>query len=157
MSRGRDHPRVCGEHARAYSIRAKKLGSSPRMRGTPIGALSACGSGGIIPAYAGNTRRQGSACRNNWDHPRVCGEHHHRINLCSFCLGSSPRMRGTHPAHRTKERRRGIIPAYAGNTAPLILRLPLIRDHPRVCGEHFSTPRLSFRREGSSPRMRGTH
>ena len=30
-----DHPRVCGEHSVWFEFRAKRKGSSPRMRGTP--------------------------------------------------------------------------------------------------------------------------
>ena len=50
----------------------------------------------------------------------------------------------------------GIIPAYAGNTAdhPHVNRL--LRDHPRVCGEHPSGPHELAWITGSSPRMRGT-
>ena len=52
-----DHPRVCGEHAWVLRFGLWLLGSSPRMRGTPHAIGSAGPLGGIIPAYAGNTRR----------------------------------------------------------------------------------------------------
>ena len=71
-----DHPRVCGEHSHELEHVVALQGSSPRMRGTPV-LLCVCsfvGSSprmrgtqtiepvhervrGIIPAYAGNTRR----------------------------------------------------------------------------------------------------
>ena len=93
---------------------------------------------------------------NQWDHPRVCGEH-----ACSpFSLnshsGSSPRMRGTLSARTASQKRVGIIPAYAGNTASISSFIFPFRDHPRVCGEHLPLFLWHNLRQGSSPRMRGT-
>ena len=45
-------------------------------------------------------------------------------------------MRGTPIGRRVRQGRRGIIPAYAGNTVVRVRRLPWLGDHPRVCGEH---------------------
>ena len=91
-----DHPRVCGEHSRSSSMRARRGGSSPRMRGTPPSRHIARSLSGIIPAYAGNTCRPPAHEPQTRDHPRVCGEH------CGNMQGDvGPR---------------GIIPAYAGNT-----------------------------------------
>ena len=92
---------------------------------------------GIIPAYAGNTfsvtRKAGV-----WkDHPRVCGEHQ-KTKLDNTAT-------------------KGIIPAYAGNTMASSPVMMDWRDHPRVCGEHNSEGYQRSRRQGSSPRMRGTH
>ena len=70
--------------------------------------------------------------------------------------GSSPRMRGTPKCHVTVNRRVGIIPAYAGNTSPLMRRSVGLRDHPRVCGEHTTMATWFMPAPGSSPRMRGT-
>ena len=53
----RDHPRVCGEHVGRASGLWDGWGSSPRMRGTPTPHAADRCSSGIIPAYAGNTRR----------------------------------------------------------------------------------------------------
>ena len=52
-----DHPRVCGEHIYTTNPDLLDPGSSPRMRGTPVRGRSAVKEMGIIPAYAGNTRR----------------------------------------------------------------------------------------------------
>ena len=65
-------------------------------------------------------------------------------------------MRGTHPAHLIADTPEGIIPAYAGNTISSGIPYPLLRDHPRVCGEHPSTESPLPNCLGSSPRMRGT-
>ena len=78
------------------------------------------------------------------------------LRLGAECGGSSPRMRGT-PLDLAVERCfAGIIPAYAGNTLLMELALNRFRDHPRVCGEHFSRNYWFVRARGSSPRMRGT-
>ena len=54
----RDHPRVCGEHPSGHGSTAAMWGSSPRMRGTHPVASVEFQRLGIIPAYAGNTRRR---------------------------------------------------------------------------------------------------
>ena len=92
---------------------------------------------GIIPAYAGSTRRRYRKPRWSRDHPRVCGEHALSVLLGCPLTGSSPRMRGA-----------------PGRSCGV--RIPQ-RDHPRVCGEHLTIPRPFFPLMGSSPRMRGAH
>ena len=133
----RDHPRVCGEHFKSAYGQHFDQGSSPRMRGTPQKILCVRFSGGIIPAYAGNTVHYLRQCCMNRDHPRVCGEHPCGGTRMTTAAGSSPRMRGTPTADTAAGALRGIIPAYAGNTY----------------GVSPFTPCAL----GSSPRMRGTH
>ena len=91
-----------------------------------------------------------------WDHPRVCGEHYRYICTMDNSTGSSPRMRGTRAIRVLSCSLRGIIPAYAGNTYHSFPRACRMRDHPRVCGEHFDSISALQRTAGSSPRMRGT-
>ena len=50
-----DHPRGCGEHAGLSVPAVRPYGSSPRMRGAPVGVLGDQPVGGIIPADAGST------------------------------------------------------------------------------------------------------
>ena len=133
----RDHPRVCGEHRTNATGADDQKGSSPRMRGTRHPAFATCGP--------------------NRDHPRVCGEHLFDGERACCGMGSSPRMRGTPNPRRSAPRRRGIIPAYAGNTSNSWWPVSASRDHPRVCGEHPMSNPLVHRFLGSSPRMRGTH
>ena len=90
------------------------------------------------------------------DHPRVCGEHADCIVSCAADLGSSPRMRGTLFWTGNLRTTRGIIPAYAGNTACRTRFRSSYGDHPRVCGEHGTEEKWSTLGVGSSPRMRGT-
>ena len=54
-ARGRDHPRVCGEHQLVILPCEYVQGSSPRVRGTPCIQDGDAEGGGIIPACAGNT------------------------------------------------------------------------------------------------------
>ena len=141
IANSQDHPRVCGEHIVTPQQQTLFEGSSPRMRGTQLSVLQTVYWSGIIPAYAGNTSMMGKLFSFFRDHPRVCGEHRASHGKPTVESGSSPRMRGTLSARYARIRTRGIIPAYAGNTAR-IRRTPTITwDHPRVCGEH--TKRLA--------------
>ena len=151
-----DHPRVCGEHLFSGLCLAFRLGSSPRMRGTRSYDPRRVCRPGIIPAYAGNTYARSIVTVIFRDHPRVCGEHNMRRAGLAVNQGSSPRMRGTLRFHEDGSASLGIIPAYAGNTCTMFLNLPLLRDHPRVCGEHLCPNCLCTALTGSSPRMRGT-
>ena len=90
------------------------------------------------------------------DHPRVCGEHRPVSESAQTLLGSSPRMRGTPAAWPARSASKWIIPAYAGNTICRFRSNRDRRDHPRVCGEHSTTPVVTPKQQGSSPRMRGT-
>ena len=126
------------------------------MRGTPQQFQHGVRSGGIIPAYAGNTTAFLSADSPHWDHPRVCGEHATERCPSTDLWGSSPRMRGTPNGMRRNAIGCGIIPAYAGNTQHASPRLTYPGDHPRVCGEHFDVSGGVPWLTGSSPRMRGT-
>ena len=132
----RDHPRVCGEHVVLRRVQCAEKGSSPRMRGTPRWWAMPAKCPGIIPAYAGNTRKIIQCDINRGDHPRVCGEHLHISEWRSAIMGSSPRMRGTPFIKFCAVSLLGIIPAYAGNTYFALFEHIEGQDHPRVCGEH---------------------
>ena len=126
------------------------------MRGTR-GILSrGSPTHGIIPAYAGNTLLELLVRVSDADHPRVCGEHSGGLTAFLRLRGSSPRMRGTHGCENRTNRETGIIPAYAGNTRAVHVPIPVFRDHPRVCGEHWREQYKLSPLLGSSPRMRGT-
>ena len=130
-------------------------GSSPRMRGAHDFFGCDIFDVGIIPAYAGSTRTRTSATGSPRDHPRVCGEHADGQAVAASATGSSPRMRGALLRDRVWPVGRGIIPAYAGSTTPALCVPMSLRDHPRVCGEHWYSTSQHRRYEGSSPRMRG--
>ena len=132
------------------------LGSSPRMRGTRAVCCDGDDRIGIIPAYAGNTRKAHPKPQTGRDHPRVCGEHARQRHGRACKTGSSPRMRGTRMWKSARTVRAGIIPAYAGNTRPCRPYPTWFWDHPRVCGEHADLREHDHIGRGSSPRMRGT-
>ena len=110
---------------------------------------------GIIPAYAGSTKRSGELGVLLGDHPRVCGEHRQNERNLRATAGSSPRMRGARPTSSWTIVRARIIPAYAGSTGRQESTSRRSRDHPRVCGEHTRSPMWTYSSLGSSPRMRG--
>ena len=111
----RDHPRVCGEHEPLLLPKLRTLGSSPRMRGTPV----AKGPAMVMPR----------------DHPRVCGEHILSFVKSFSWLGSSPRMRGTLGRGGARRVFRGIIPAYAGNTLDALSVASMVAgSSPRMRG-----------------------
>mgnify|MGYP000896692435 CR=1 FL=1 len=96
-----DHPRIRGEHDYAKRAPAGLKGSSPHTRGALVWFPADENAVGIIPAYAGSTRRG--------------------VLRCSLTRGSSPHTRGAHrPLGRPCSGTR-IIPAYAGSTTLRLL------------------------------------
>ena len=55
IAKGKDHPRVCGEHDGMSYLEILQKGSSPRMRGAPLLRFPDVLNARIIPAYAGST------------------------------------------------------------------------------------------------------
>ena len=72
---GTVHPRVCGEHTIRLSMIGRKVGSSPRVRGTRFQTQLVVKVKRFIPACAGNTEDATSESTCDSVHPRVCGEH----------------------------------------------------------------------------------
>ena len=120
--KSRDHPRACGEHRVDGEQQSCHLGSSPRLRGTPIPPPRRRRPSGIIPALAGNTSRPAPPKSPPRDHPRACGEHTGKKWTRGGTPGSSPRLRGTPAQTLVDDRQTRIIPALAGNTSRPIER-----------------------------------
>ena len=95
--------------------------------------------------------------REEGDHPRMRGEHSLDGDRPDIPTGSSPHARGTHPLAACRIPCNGIIPACAGNTVLTDEEYTLIRDHPRMRGEHQAPTGYAVTRRGSSPHARGTH
>ena len=130
-------------------------GSSPHTRGAlSSGAVASSGSG-IIPAYAGSTRRGASPDPSETDHPRIRGEHFTPLTQQQTVRGSSPHTRGALSSYPTCELPRRIIPAYAGSTYREIGFETIDMDHPRIRGEHESQVYPVGVNVGSSPHTRG--
>ena len=147
---------MCGEHGFSESKLVISPGSSPRVRGTLLVDLLLLDAPGIIPACAGNTRQRHHLVVQVRDHPRVCGEHEIGSGFAGGNEGSSPRVRGTRSPSCCALQNRGIIPACAGNTHRRHKQRHILRDHPRVCGEHYHYDIDPYWNLGSSPRVRGT-
>ena len=71
-------------------------------------------------------------------------------------LGSSPQARGTHTKLTAGDKEIRFIPAGAGNTSRLRLRLRQMSVHPRRRGEHHISRSVYPDFRGSSPQARGT-
>ena len=134
--RGRqDHPRIRGEHRRPVCLGGAGGGSSPHTRGALVSS-------------SGNFH-------SDTDHPRIRGEHSSWSIFESYGQGSSPHTRGAPTAARPRFWRRGIIPAYAGSTAPRRTGRFGRTDHPRIRGEHRILKKGLSLYGGSSPHTRG--
>ena len=146
---------MCGEHSTSNSPPDVVSGSSPHVRG----ALGFRGDGtihrGIIPACAGSTCPQRRHNASVGDHPRMCGEHVRHVFHEVVGQGSSPHVRGARFRVSEHVGQRGIIPACAGSTVMLLYICSRQRDHPRMCGEHWSLTDAVLFLSGSSPHVRG--
>ena len=125
------------------------------MRGKETPSLVVVRGSRITPAYAGKSLPEELEQALPKDHPRVCGE-----KACMQCTlqghgGSPPRMRGKGRRNGRAFPGNGITPAYAGKSGHAINPNVCGQDHPRVCGEKFTTLHGENDFWGSPPRMRG--
>ena len=110
---------------------------------------------GIIPAGAGKSGKRSARRHRQQDHPRGCGEKQCRAVRGRRSPGSSPRVRGKDYSHELRWVPEGIIPAGAGKSNAGLSEEGGRQDHPRGCGEKYSTTAPSVVSAGSSPRVRG--
>ena len=150
-----DHPRLRGEHSLFASLSRLAQGSSPLTRGAQSGRVDPSSRVRIIPAYAGSTYTSENTEFDTRDHPRLRGEHRLSQLIVMFGSGSSPLTRGALILVDLIEAAVGIIPAYAGSTAPPCRTAGTCRDHPRLRGEHDFLKRKRLSLRGSSPLTRG--
>ena len=88
-------------------------------------------------------------------YPRVCGGTDGRRVRVIAHAGLSPRVRGNLVPPDRSPRRRGSIPACAGEPFSVPLRLACVKVYPRVCGGTASTWEGLNGFQGLSPRVRG--
>ena len=146
---------MCGEHTCCVTAKSWAMGSSPHVRGALVTMPGMRSGRGIIPACAGSTRLVLPLLRTFRDHPRMCGEHPIFDHWQARATGSSPHVRGAHRRQPQLRQRAGIIPACAGSTCWSRSTSRTVRDHPRMCGEHFDAGDLEVHVGGSSPHVRG--
>ena len=91
------HPRVYGERVAGKVAHGPASGSSPRVRGTlAAGTITVTGAR-FIPACTGNAPLNVTMAAVGTVHPRVYGERFPSTTPMDGSIGSSPRVRGTHP------------------------------------------------------------
>ena len=150
------HPRARGEHGHRGVPVARRGGSSPRTRGTPLIVVMMFLPWRFIPAHAGNTSRRSIHSPVLSVHPRARGEHYVWLEDLQKRGGSSPRTRGTLAVFRCARQTLRFIPAHAGNTPHRARFCPESTVHPRARGEHAWPCATRAGKRGSSPRTRGT-
>ena len=149
------HPRLRGEHSYGTQPRAPAEGSSPPTRGAPAPQSRRPRRSGLIPAYAGSTQSWARRPAGLPAHPRLRGEHLSGNGLADGIAGSSPPTRGARGASPKSAVRSRLIPAYAGSTCLVLLRVRCNRAHPRLRGEHSRWGTFHAGLDGSSPPTRG--
>ena len=152
---GEEHPRACGENALVGLVCRRHVGTSPRMRGKHPAQHLTTATARNIPAHAGKTHHHTPTPPTPKEHPRACGENALVGLVCRRHVGTSPRMRGKHPAQHLTTATARNIPAHAGKTASYPAGHTAHPEHPRACGENLLLRTASARGSGTSPRMRG--
>ena len=152
---GGAHPRSRGEHGGVFVGAAFLSGSSPLTRGALPRCFHQLCRKRLIPAHAGSTSFVGDTPEGWRAHPRSRGEHLGGIHRVFGVKGSSPLTRGALSRLSGITKQRGLIPAHAGSTLFLLLRLFWSRAHPRSRGEHVNEVESLLNLGGSSPLTRG--
>ena len=113
----RDHPRSRGEyHSLPKKLRCM-MGSPPLTRGIHDFSCEHLMDYGITPAHAGNTLYFFIIGCVPGDHPRSRGEYFFKLQRRIVEVGSPPLTRGIRVNQSCRQKRNGITPAHAGNTA----------------------------------------
>ena len=129
-----DHPRECGANFFVPTVVVVFAGSSPRVRGKLADKVAMLAAHRIIPASAGQTTTRCNRPVLRSDHPRECGANRPATSRWLAATGSSPRVRGKHAVLLYGVHFARIIPASAGQTAPIAHTTIGASDHPRECG-----------------------
>ena len=157
------YPRVCGGTALHATANPDKEGLSPRVRGNPVFKPPEDGTGGSIPACAGEPPPHIENNPHPSVYPRVCGGTPLWSLMVAVVVGLSPRVRGTVISVRScamrwglsprvrgnlgggaeHPRERGSIPACAGEPRERLGRKGMRGVYPRVCGGTASYCRVT--------------
>ena len=170
------YPRVCGGTRATVTTTPHTAGLSPRVRGNHLFSAMAVPPFGSIPACAGEPPSRPPCESPHEVYPRVCGGTRVKVHGVIITSGLSPRVRGNPIRSFGWSRRRGSIPACAGEPfmsepartattglSPRVLRGTASKRHPpgnckglspRVRGNHPEIM-LQRQRQGSIPRVCG--
>ena len=125
------------------------------MRGKGIVKADVSDTGGITPAHAGKRQEERIVGVLRGDHPRPCGEKAFMAASLPPGQGSPPPMRGKVIFVPLSVIFPGITPAHAGKSTGQFLKFVLHQDHPRPCGEKWTSCVRTLPALGSPPPMRG--
>ena len=151
----RVYPRVCGGTRGLPFQSTRYRGLSPRVRGNRRRPGRATRREGSIPACAGEPHSRWRHPTQRRVYPRVCGgTSADRITSRMVC-GLSPRVRGNRAHPPGPARRRGSIPACAGEPRWCRRWARHRPVYPRVCGGTRQPAAQSPLCGGLSPRVRG--
>ena len=134
---------------------ARVHGLSPRVRGNPTRRRRPSGVTGSIPACTGEPAHETIAaiyCVGL--SPRVRGTATH-VAAMAVWLGLSPRVRGNPTVTHSPPGRYGSIPACTGEPARSLSRYPTPTVYPRVYGGTANLTLAMLPPKGLSPRVRG--
>ena len=151
----RVYPRVCGGTAGAPALLKRGPGLSPRVRGNLGIDVVDRAAAGSIPACAGEPELRSHKSAAPAVYPRVCGGTRYIRRDPAAALGLSPRVRGNLVDLGENGRRRGSIPACAGEPDPLHRYRRGNQVYPRVCGGTQISCGTKPHSKGLSPRVRG--
>ena len=149
------YPRECGGTVLTHTSTRSLDGLSPRVRGNRRHLPDAACGEGSIPASAGEPSRSRTRQSLSRVYPRECGGTSQFAISSGVGGGLSPRVRGNRSRPAIVARRRGSIPASAGEPAPLSAAPEGGRVYPRECGGTPRRPCLAHTVRGLSPRVRG--
>ena len=130
-----EHPCLCTEKICYEAPEDEKNGSPPPVRGKTVHKGLYRPALRITPACAGKSSIVPSSVLRRRDHPRLCGEKCSHLSRKHHRNGSPPPVRGKERRRARSEPVRRITPACAGKSLKNVLRNPVRKDHPRVCGE----------------------
>ena len=151
------YPRVCGGTSESRQGLRRPHGLSPRVRGNRDGAgcRAEQSRAGSIPACAGEPESDPQRKRRLEVYPRVCGGTRIMGAQGHIVAGLSPRVRGNRPGGVGRRRRRGSIPACAGEPPGSRAARTSAAVYPRVCGGTGVIGAVPPAPHGLSPRVRG--
>ena len=109
------------------------------MRGKPLYHAEEAFERRITPARAGKTFSYDMGGVARTDHPRACGENGFSASSAAVSSGSPPRVRGKLEKGAAMANRSRITPARAGKTYKRDTDTRSNPDHPRACGENWSS------------------